>query len=140
MWKQFKEFAFKGNVLDMAVGVIIGGAFGKIVTSLVNDIFMPVIGKIIGNFNFTELKFVITEAKLDAAGKVITPESALRYGAFIQNVVDFFLMAICIFAFVKFANTLRSKKEEEPAPEPAGPTTEDLLTEIRDILKDKNSK
>ena len=140
MWKEFKEFAFKGNVLDMSIGVIIGGAFGKIVTSLVNDIIMPLFGFITAGTDFTSLKLVLSPAVLDAAGAVLKPEAAIMYGNFIQNIFDFFIVAFCIFFFVQQISKLR-KKNEEPAPEPApaGPTTEELLSEIRDLLKQQNN-
>lgn len=132
MFKEFKEFAFKGNVIDLAVGVIIGGAFGKIVTSLVNDVLMPLFGIILGGINFSELKYVITPA----VGE--TPESAILYGAFIQSVVDFSIIAFSIFIFIKIFT--RKRKEEEPAPEeqPEAPSQEVvLLEEIRDLLRNK---
>jgi large conductance mechanosensitive channel len=132
MFKEFKEFAFKGNVIDLAVGVIIGGAFGKIVTSLVNDVLMPLFGIILGGINFSELKYVITPA----VGE--TPESAILYGAFIQSVVDFLIIAFSIFIFIKIFT--RKRKEEEPAPEeqPEAPSQEVvLLEEIRDLLRNK---
>ena len=139
MWKEFKEFAFKGNVLDMSIGVIIGGAFGKIVTSLVNDIIMPFFGFLTAGTDFKSLKFVMSPAQVDAAGAIIKPEAAIMYGNFLQNVFDFFIVAFCIFFFVNQVTKIRKKKEEpapEPAPEePAGPTTEELLAEIRDLLK-----
>ena len=139
MWKEFKEFAFKGNVLDMSIGVIIGGAFGKIVTSLVNDIIMPFFGFLTAGTDFKSLKFVMSPAQVDAAGAVIKPEAAIMYGNFLQNVFDFFIVAFCIFFFVNQITKMRKKHEEPaPAPEPeapAGPTTEELLTEIRDLLK-----
>ncbi len=126
---EFKEFAMKGNVMDMAVGVIIGGAFGKIVSSLVDDILMPCVGMITGNVDFTNLAFQIGEGEGAAV---------LKYGMFIQNVVDFLIVAFCIFLMLKGINKLNRKKVEEPAPEaPAGPTQEELLAEIRDILKNK---
>ena len=128
--KEFKEFAVKGNVMDMAVGVIIGGAFGKIVSSLVDDILMPCIGMITGNIDFTNLAFQIG----DGEGAAV-----LKYGMFIQNVVDFIIVAFCIFLMLKGINKLNRKKEE-PAPEPEapkGPTQEELLAEIRDLLKNK---
>lgn len=131
MLKEFKEFAFKGNVIDLAVGVIIGGAFGKIVTSLVNDLIMPIIGVILGGINFENLKLVIRPASNGME------EAAIKYGAFIQSVVDFLIIAVCIFLFVKLANTLARKKEEEKKPEkPSADVV--LLTEIRDLLKKKN--
>lgn len=140
MWKEFKEFAFKGNVLDMSIGVIIGGAFGKIVTSLVNDIIMPFFGFLTAGTDFTSLKLVLSPAVLDAAGNVLKPEAALMYGNFIQNIFDFFIIAFCIFFFVQQITKLR-KQEEAPAPEPApaGPSTEELLAEIRDLLKQQNN-
>ncbi len=127
--KEFKEFAMKGNVMDMAVGVIIGGAFGKIVSSLVDDILMPLVGVITGNVDFTKLQFAFGEGDLSAV---------LKYGNFIQNVVDFLIVAFCIFLMLKGINKLNRKKEEpaEPAA-PAGPTQEELLAEIRDLLKNK---
>ena len=126
---EFKEFAMKGNVLDMAVGVIIGGAFGKIVSSLVDDILMPVVGMITGNIDFTTLAFKIGEGEEAAV---------LKYGNFIQNTVDFLIVAFCIFQMLKAINKMNRKKEEPAAPaEPAGPTQEELLAEIRDLLKNK---
>ena len=139
MWKEFKEFAFRGNVLDMAIGVIIGGAFGKIVSSLVNDIFMPLIGMLTGGVNFSTLKLVMSPAKVDAAGTVVKEEAAVLYGSFIQNIVDFLLIAICIFIFVKLISKMHRKKVEEPAVETVtAPTSEELLAEIRDLLKAQN--
>ena len=139
MWKEFKEFAFKGNVLDMSIGVIIGGAFGKIVTSLVNDIIMPFFGFLTVGTDFKTLKFILSPAQVDAAGAVIKPEAAIMYGNFLQNVFDFFIIAFCIFFFVNQITKMRKKKEAEeapaPPPAPAGPTTEELLAEIRDLLK-----
>ena len=138
MWKEFKEFAFKGNVIDMAVGVIIGGAFGKIVTSLVNDVIMPVIGFLVGGTDFKALKIILSPAQLDANGAILVPEAAILYGNFIQNVVDLLLIAACIFFMVKLMNKLRFKKAVEPAPVvEKKPTTEELLIEIRDCLKNK---
>ena len=134
--KEFKEFAVKGNVMDMAIGVVIGGAFGKIVSSLVSDIIMPLIGAATGGLNFTEWKWVIRQAVMDGE-TVVKPELALTWGNFIQVVFDFIIIAFCIFMVVKGMNKL--KKKEEPAPEPAAPAepSEDikLLTEIRDLLK-----
>lgn len=127
--KEFKEFAVKGNVLDMAVGVIIGGAFGKIVTSLVNDIIMPVISLLIGKVNFENLKFT---KQLGEMGVLEIP-----YGSFIQNLVNFVIIAFSIFLIVKGLNSL-NKKEEEVKEEPKKSNEEVLLTEIRDLLKDKN--
>ncbi|MBR5331879.1 MAG: large-conductance mechanosensitive channel protein MscL [Muribaculaceae bacterium] len=133
---EFKEFAVKGNVVDMAVGVIIGGAFGKIVTSLVGDVIMPVMGKITGNVSFTDLKYELTAAVMDGE-TVVTPAVYLNYGQFIQNVFDFVIVAFCIFCMVKVLMKLKKKKEEAPAAPPAPSKEEVLLTEIRDILKEK---
>lgn len=134
---EFKEFAMRGNVVDMAVGVIIGAAFGKIVTSLVNDIIMPVIGVITGGTNFSEYKWIIKEGVTQGT-EIITPEVAVTWGAFVQTIVDFLIIAFCIFVAIKFINKLSRKPEPEAAPEPAapaGPTQEELLTEIRDLLR-----
>ena len=136
MWKEFKDFAFKGNVIDMAVGVVVGGAFSKIVTSLVGDIITPLVGLITGGGDLKNLKYVFK------AATETTPESALNYGMFIQNIIDFFIIAFSIFMFVKLISIARKKfekKEEiqEAVEEPKGPTTEELLAEIRDLLKDK---
>ena len=134
--QEFKEFAIKGNVVDMAVGIIIGGAFGKIVTSLVNDVIMPPIGMIIGGVNFNGLRLVLKSATVDATG-VASPEVAINYGAFIQVLFDFIIVAFCIFMMIKGLNSLKKKKEEAPAAPPAPTKEEVLLTEIRDLLKNK---
>lgn len=127
--KEFQEFAIKGNVLDMAVGIIIGGAFGKVVTSLVNDVIMPPIGTLVGNVDFSGLSFPLRKA---SEGKA---EVLLRYGAFINTLVDFVIVAAAIFMVVKAMNTLRRKNAEKPAEPPAPTTQEKLLMEIRDLLK-----
>ena len=131
---EFKEFITRGNVMDMAVGIIIGGAFTAIVTSLVNDLLMPVIGALFGGIDFSTLKYVIRAAD-EAAG---IEEAAIRYGSFIQAIVNFLLIAIVIFLLVRGLNKLRRKKEEpapEPAPDPEPSEEVKLLTEIRDALK-----
>ncbi len=135
--KEFKEFAVKGNVMDMAVGVIIGGAFGKIVTSLVNDVLMPIIGKLTGGISFTDLFVTLSDGEFKTLAAAQEAGAAvLAYGQFIQNIIDFIIIAFCIFLMIKGMNKL--KKKEEPAPEaPAGPTQEELLAEIRDLLKNK---
>lgn len=132
----FKAFAMKGNLIDMAVGVIIGGAFGKIVTSLVNDIIMPGVGVLTGGTNFSEFKFVIQEG-VTKGTEVITPEVAITWGAFVQTIVDFLIIAFCIFVAIKAMNKFKkAEAAPEPAPEaPAAPTQEELLAEIRDLLK-----
>ncbi|MFH1207640.1 MAG: large-conductance mechanosensitive channel protein MscL [Patescibacteria group bacterium] len=125
--KEFREFAVKGNVMDLAVAVIIGGAFGKIITSFVNDVLMPFIGMLFGGINFTSLKIVLKKA---ADG---TAMATLNYGAFIQAVIDFLLIASVIFLMVKLINSLKRREESAKTPEPT--TQEKLLTEIRDLLK-----
>lgn len=140
---EFKKFILKGNIIDMAVGVIIGGAFSKIVSSLVNDILMPILGSITGGASFNTLKYVIHPAVVDEAGTVISEEAAILYGSFIQNIVDFLIIGLCMFFMIKTIAvvTARFHHEEEKAaaPAPAGPTTEELLAEIRDLLKEKNA-
>ena len=143
-FKEFKEFAMKGNVIDMAVGVVIGAAFGKIVSPLVDDIIMPLVGVATGGINFTDYKIVLQKAVMDGQ-EVITPEVTMNWGAWVQTIVDFLIVAFCIFVMIKFMNNLRKRaekaqKEEEAAAAaaPAAPTKEEeLLTEIRDILKNK---
>ena len=146
LWDEFKKFAFKGNVVDMAVGVVIGNVFGKIVSSLVNDIIMPPIGLLIGQVNFSDLMIVLKEAEGE------TPAVTINYGTFIQNVLDFLIVAFSIFLCVKLLNKgkeIATRKEREAAEakakaeaeakanEPVPPTTEELLTEIRDLLAKK---
>ena len=134
---EFKEFAMRGNVLDMAVGVILGGAFGKITTSLVNDVFMPLIGTLIGGVDLGKLNIVLKDAVMNGE-EVVAPAVTLGIGTFLTTVIDFILVAFVIFLMIKTINRFRRKKEEEPEPEePKGPTTEELLTEIRDLLKEQ---
>jgi large conductance mechanosensitive channel len=135
MLQEFKKFAMRGNVIDMAVGIIIGGAFGKIVSSVVGDIMMPVIGLLVGGVNFTDLKLVLKKAVVE--GDKTIPEVTLNYGTFIQTTFDFLIIAFAVFLLIKAINSLNKKKEEAPAP-PA-PPAEDilLLKEIRDLLKEK---
>lgn len=137
--QDFKAFAMRGNVVDMAVGVIIGAAFGKIVTSLVNDIIMPVIGKLTGGVNFTHLAWQISPAVIDETGAETTPAVLISYGSFIQNVIDFIIIAFCIFLMIKLMMKLQRKKEEAPAAPPAPSNEEKLLAEIRDLLKQQNA-
>ncbi len=143
MLKEFKAFITRGNVVDMAVGVIIGGAFGKIVTSLVNDIIMPAISFATAGVDVTDLKFVLSPAVTNAAGEVVTAESAIMYGNFIQTAIDFIIIAFAIFMMIKAINTMHKKfeKKAEPEPEapaaPPAPTEAELLAEIRDLLKNK---
>lgn len=131
----------KGNVMDMAIGVVIGGAFGKIVTSLVNDIIMPLVGALIGNVNFTTLSLTLRAPKLNEAGEVVKEAVTLNYGNFIQVTIDFLIVALCIFAVIKLINKasslVKKQQEEAPAPAPEPSAEEKLLTEIRDLLKEK---
>lgn len=136
MLKDFKEFAMKGNVLDLVTGVVIGGAFGKIVSSLVNDIIMPLIGLILGGRSFESRNLLLREAVGD------TPDLILQYGMFLQSVVDFLIIAFSIFIFIRLITNIKSKtvkkEEEEAVEEVATPTNEELLlTEIRDLLKEQ---
>lgn len=144
---EFKEFISRGNVMDMAVGVIIGGAFTKIVNSVVSDIITPALGLLTGNIDFADLKVVLSEAVMDGE-TVVKEELAIRYGVFLDALINFFLIAVCVFLMVKVINTIRNKaealkkKEEEEkaiveAPAPAPDPQLELLTEIRDLLKNK---
>lgn len=134
---EFKAFAVKGNAVDMAVGVIIGGAFGKIVSSIVDDVIMPPIGWLIGGVNFSDLKFTLPQ--LDLGVEQLAP-ATINYGNFIQTLIDFIIIAFCVFMLAKGINKLAKKKEEEAkAPEPPAPSNEEkLLAEIRDLLKKQN--
>ncbi len=135
--KEFKEFIMRGNVLDMAVGVIIATAFGKITTSLVSDIFMPFISWIFGARDMTALNVIVRPAELDAAGEVVKEAITIGFGTFVTAIIDFILVALVVFGVVKAFNSLRKKQEEEaPAPADPEPTKEELLLEeIRDLLK-----
>ena len=139
--EEFKAFAMKGNVIDMAVGVIIGGAFGKIVSSLVADIVMPLVGILVGSVNFRDLTLKLSKVVLNGKGEVIAPAITIPYGLFLQNVLDFLLIAFSIFIAIKLLGKLKKKEENTSAPEfPQTSTTskeELLLTEIRDLLKEK---
>ena len=145
-FEEFKTFAMRGNVIDMAVGVVIGGAFGKITTSIVNDIIMPLISMITGGVNFSDWKWVLKEAvtEVGADGALVetAAEVSVKFGNTIAIILDFIIIAFAVFCLVKALNSLHKKKEEpapEPAPEPEppAPTTEELLAEIRDLLKNK---
>ena len=136
MIREFREFIMRGNVLELAVAVIIGGAFGKIVSSFVNDIIMPPIGVAMGGVDFSDLAYTIQEAVLDAGGEVVTPAVSINWGSFVQTIIDFLIIAFVIFMIVRSYNKMNAKEEEEAAP--AGPSAEEtLLTEIRDILKNQ---
>ena len=146
-FEEFKTFAMRGNVIDMAVGVVIGGAFGKITTSIVNDIIMPLISMITGGINFSDWKWVLKEAvtEVGADGALVetAAEVSVKFGNTIAIILDFIIIAFAVFCMIKALNNLHRAKEEEPAPEPApepeppAPTTEELLAEIRDLLKNK---
>ncbi|WP_423129584.1 large-conductance mechanosensitive channel protein MscL [Gaoshiqia sp. Z1-71] len=138
LMKEFKAFAMRGNVVDMAVGIIIGGAFGKIVASFVNDVLMPPIGLLLGGVDFKDLKIVLRDDVLNEAGELVTKGATLLYGNFIQTTIDFLIIAFAIFMMIKAMNRLKKKEEEKPAPapEPPAPTKDqELLAEIRDLLK-----
>ena len=136
--KELKEFLLRGNVIDMAVGIVIGGAFGKIVTSFVNDILMPPIATLLGDNKFTEMKFILKEAVITGE-EVTTPAITFNYGNFIQVLIDFLIIGVSIFFVIKAINKMKRVKKDEPAPAaPPKPTKEEtLLTEIRDLLKKK---
>ena len=135
--KEFKTFAMRGNVVDMAVGIIIGGAFSKIITSLVNDVVMPPIGILIGGVDFAELKLVLKQAWTDAAGNVV-PAVSINYGVLANTVINFIIIALAIFMVIKAMNAMKKKEEAAPVTPPAPSAEEKLLTEIRDILSSKN--
>ena len=137
--EEFKSFAMRGNVIDLAVGVVIGGAFGKITTSVVNDIIMPAVSILTGGINFSEWKLVLKEADLDEAGAEVAAAISINYGNLISVILDFVIIAFAVFCMVKAINKLHKKPEEAPAEEPVPePSAEDkLLTEIRDLLKEK---
>ncbi len=137
---EFKQFAMKGNVIDMAVGVIIGGAFGKIVSSLVNDIIMPVMSIITGGDGYKNLKYVITQGQAATDTQAAIEEVAVNYGLFIQNIIDFVIIAFSIFVALRVIMKFKKKEEEAPAPAPEPSKEEVLLTEIRDLLKQQADK
>ena len=134
--KEFKTFAVKGNMMDMAVGIIIGAAFGKIITSLVNDIIMPPLGVLVGGVDFTDLKLPIKGEYTNEAGELVAAVT-LNYGNFFQTAVDFLIIAFAIFMVIKAMNRMKKKEETKPAPPAEPPAQEKLLSEIRDLLKAK---
>ena len=137
--KDFKEFAMRGNIIDMAVGVIVGGAFGKIVSSLVNDIIMPVVSIATGGDGLKNMKYIIVQGKeATAEGVAAVEEVAVNYGMFIQNIVDFLIIAFSIFVALRVIMKFKKKEEEAPAPAPEPTKEEQLLTEIRDLLKERD--
>ncbi len=135
MLKEFKEFAMKGNLVDMAVAFVMGAAFGKIVSAFINGMVMPIVGVLTAGIDFKDLKFVISEAEIDAAGKVIKPEAALMYGDFITVFIDFVIVAFVMFLVVKAMIKAKKKQEELPVAPPAPTKDQELLSEIRDLLK-----
>ncbi|MCB0632261.1 MAG: large-conductance mechanosensitive channel protein MscL [Saprospiraceae bacterium] len=136
MWKEFKAFIMKGNVLELAVAVIVAGAFGAIVTSLTNDVIMPPIGLALGDVDFSQLAITLQEAQMNDAGEVVKEAVQIRYGAFIQKIIDFLIIAFIIFMLIRTYNKMTEEPKEEAAPAPPpGPTQEELLAEIRDLLK-----
>jgi large conductance mechanosensitive channel len=136
MLKEFRDFIMTGNVIDLAVAVLLAGAVGLVVNGFVNDIMMPFIGHFTGGVDFADYKLVLSEAVIGDDGNVVTPENAIRYGAWINSIINLIIVGFVLFIIVKSYNKVRAKKEE-PAPEPAGPTQEELLAEIRDLLKNK---
>lgn len=138
MFKEFKEFAFKGNLVDMAVGIMIGGAFATVVKSLVDNVFMPPLGMLLSEVDFKKLQFVLKDGVEASEGVAAIPAVTLNYGQFITDLISFLLMALVVFLIVKKVISLLHKKAEEPAPAPPAPTNEELLlTEIRDLLAKK---
>jgi large conductance mechanosensitive channel len=135
---EFKAFAMRGNVVDLAVGVVIGGAFGKITSSVVNDIIMPLISMITGGIDFSQWKIVLKEAVVEN-GEEIAAAVSVNYGTLISTILDFIIIAFAVFCMVKALNRLHRKKEEAPPAPPEPSAEEKLLTEIRDLLKEKNS-
>jgi large conductance mechanosensitive channel len=136
MMQEFKEFAVKGNMVDLAVGIIIGGAFGKVVSSIVSDVLMPPLGYLIGGINFTDIKIHLKAPAIDLAGKA-AQEVTINIGNFIQSLVDFTIIAFAVFLMVKAINQMHKKQAEAPAAPPVPTPQEVLLTEIRDLLKKK---
>ena len=134
MLKEFRDFIMTGNVIDFAVAVIMAGAVGLVVNGFVNDIVMPVVGHFAGGMDFASLKIILSEAVTDAEGNVTTPENAIRWGAWVNTIVNLLIVGFVMFLIVKAYNKTKKPKEEEPAA-PAGPSEVDLLTEIRDALK-----
>jgi len=134
MLKEFKSFIMTGNVIDLAVAVILAGAVGLVVTGFVNNIMMPIVGEFAGGMDFSEFKIVLSQAVIDADGTVTTPENAIQYGAWINSLINLVIVGFVLFSIVKSYNNFK-KKEEKAAPAPSGPSQTDLLTEIRDLLK-----
>lgn len=133
--KEFKEFAIKGNLVDMAVAFVMGGAFGKVVSGFIDGIVMPVVGKLVSGVDFKSLKYILSPAQFDAAGKEIAAEASIKYGEFITVAIDFALVALVMFMLIKMINRMKRQEAAAPAAAPAPSAQEQLLTEIRDLLK-----
>lgn len=133
--KEFKEFAMKGNLVDMAVAFVMGAAFGKVVSGFIDGMVMPVIGKITAGVDFKSLKYILSEAEVDATGKIVSTEASIKYGEFITIVIDFILVAFCMFMLIKAINKMKKKQEAVPVAPPEFSTDQKLLVEIRDLLK-----
>ena len=133
--KEFKEFALKGNLIEMAVAFVMGGAFGKVASGFIDGMVMPVVGKIVSGVDFKSMKYVLSEAQVNAAGKEISAEASIRYGEFITTFIDFTLVAFCMFLVVKAMNKLKRRQAAEPVKTPAQTEDQKLLMEIRDLLK-----
>lgn len=138
--QEFKEFAVRGNLLDLAIGIIIGTAFTRIVNSLVQSVIMPALGMIVGNFDFKQLQWVLKPAETDATGTVVQEAVIVKYGEFIQALTDFLIIAIIVFIVVKVLNTWKNEAEDPKNPEVKTPKDIQLLTDIRDLLKEQNNK
>lgn len=134
MWNEFKSFILRGNVLELATAVIVAGAFGAVVSSFTNDVILPPLGLLLGGVNFSDLALTLKAAEMGTDGSIIAPAVTLNYGAFLQSIIDFLIIAFAIFMVMKAYEKTQKKKEVAPAA-PAGPSTEDLLTQIRDLLK-----
>lgn len=135
MLKEFRDFIMTGNVIDLAVAVILAGAVGLVVNGFVNDIMMPIVGYFAGGMDFADMKYILSEAVVAADGTVEKPESAIRYGAWINSIINLIIVGFVLFMIVKSYNKVRTKEEPAPPPPPKGPTQEELLAEIRDLLK-----
>lgn len=135
MIKEFKEFAMKGNLVDMAIAFVMGAAFAKVVSGFIDGMVMPVVGKLVAGVDFASLKYILSEAQIDASGKVIAAEASIKYGEFITIIIDFILVAVVMFMIIKAINKMKKKQAEIPATPPEPTEDQVLLREIRDLLK-----
>ncbi len=135
MIKEFKEFAMKGNLVDMAIAFVMGAAFAKVVSGFIDGMVMPVVGKLVAGVDFASLKYILSEAQIDASGKVIAAEASIKYGEFITIMIDFILVAVVMFMIIKAINKMKKKQAEIPATPPEPTEDQVLLREIRDLLK-----